>query len=86
LPQLRHAPRSKHLRELRLARKNEVHQLHARCLEIRKHPHNFKDCLIEILRFVNDDNEALTSAEFGQQHFIQLLVHSHKVVAAIVNA
>ena len=75
LAQLRQ-PRLRELRgQLGLAGQNDLQQLGVVRLEIGKHAHGFEHGVIEILRFVHDQDKTFPRKQFFKQDLVQFAVH-----------
>src|ERR1700726_3758249 len=71
LSELRHRGQSQSLRQIGLARYDNLHQLRPRRLEIRQQPHRLEGSFIEVLCLVNNQNEAPTGAHLLDQDLIE---------------
>ena len=74
------------LSQLRLTRQNDLHQLRAARLKVRQQAHRFENRVLEVLSFVNHQDEPSLGPRFANQNLVQLLVHLDQVEAAGVHS
>jgi hypothetical protein len=72
LPKLEQAARIQCLDQLRLPAQDNLHELRAGRLEIRKHAHELKSGLTQVLCLIDEHHQSLSSGGQANQHFIQL--------------
>ena len=70
----------------RLAGQNDLQQLGVVRLEIGKHAHGFEDRVIEILRFVHDQEKAFPASNSFKQDLVQFAVHGDESHSLDINA
>ena len=78
LQQLRQLWLSEFLPELRLTGQNDLQQFGIGSLEVRKQTDGFEDRIVEVLRFIDDQDKSPACQHFSEQHFVQLVMHSHE--------
>src|ERR1700683_3991345 len=72
--------------QFRLAGKDDLQQLGSRSFEVGEQANGFEHGRIEVLRFVDDDDETASSARLLQQHLVELLVHAHEILVVALYA
>lgn len=82
LKQLCHVSLLQFFAELRLPRQNDLHEFGVGGFEVGEHADSLKDGVLEILRFVNDEDEAASRKHFLKEDLVELVVHGHEAQAA----
>jgi len=81
LKQLCHVSLLEFFAELRLPRENDLHKFGVGGFEVGEHADSLKDGVLEILRFVHDEDEAASRKHFVEKDFVELVVHGDKAHA-----
>lgn len=85
LHQLRQVGLFQFCRELRLPRQNDLKQFAVRRFEIREKTDRFENCVAEVLRFIDNQNELLAVYHFIEERFVQSAVHCYQAHAVWVD-
>ena len=80
LTQLNHIFACQFVGQLRLAGEEDLHELCSRDFEVGQHSYRFQHRVVEVLRFINHNDNAPASAQFLDQKVIQLAVYPPKVI------
>src|SRR5580658_659486 len=76
LAELRKFLAGQSVRQLRLSCQNDLQQLGLRSFEIRKQSNGFKHRQIQVLRLIDDNDDASSSQGFSQQDLSQSVVRA----------